>query len=146
MNQIIWQNDGEGSINRARDIISALEKLKLPESFRIVDIACGNGKIISEIKQAFPNCEAYGNDILDFDWGKDVTFICAPLQEFIKNNKGFDVIIMLNSYRNWEGKEKDDFDVWLKQNTKYFITSLPWTNVETIGKDTWDTDMQLITI
>jgi hypothetical protein len=56
-----------------------------------------------------------------------------PLQDFIEQDDTvYDVVMMLNSYRNWKKKSKHvphrdkdrkEFDEWLVKHCKYFITS-----------------------
>ncbi len=60
------------------------------------------------------------------------------VQNLVKNNEHYDVVMMLDSYRNWEGEVKEKFDRWLSKNVTYFITSgenAPRWHSEKIGED-----------
>ena len=128
-------------------IYETLVKLNLPNNFSIVDIAAGRGVVLNGLALAFPECRPEINDIYHYkyDWTKitpRVKFHVEPLQEFIKSQGGYDVVMMLNSYRNWtgdlDGSIQKSFDKWLVNNAKYFITSgseLPYEQGEIRGKD-----------
>lgn len=132
-------------------IYNALVKLNLPENFSIVDIAGGRGVIINGIAGLFPNCKPAIVDIVCYphDWKKfrkSVKIYIMPLQDFIKLDLSFDVVMMLNSYRNWKKNDKieerrtarNNFDAWLPTHAKYFITSgadLPYEQGEINGYD-----------
>ncbi len=133
-------------------IYEALVKLNLPSNFSIVDIAGGRGVVLNGIAGIFPECKPTIVDITsyDYDWGKhrqSIKQIVMPLQEFIKvTDEIYDVVMMLNSYRNWGKNEKlpqrieskNNFDKWLIEHAKYFITSgatLPYEQGEIRGYD-----------
>jgi len=123
-NQSIWGINKNYDTYRIVPIYSALKELDLPSDFKIVDIACGHGIIIDAVSSLFKECRALAVDIQEYpEWAHlGVNKKVIPLQEFIKQGRQFDVVMMLNSYRNWSGKDKDEFDEWLKNNVKYFIT------------------------
>jgi len=129
-------------------IYEALTKLNLPPDFSIIDIAGGRGVILNGIAGAFPECHPEILDIVEYkyDWRKfrpNIVIHVIPLQDFIKdkNNKIYDVVMMLNSYRNWKNIDHQiriDFDRWLTEHAKYFITSgatLPYERGEIRGND-----------
>ena len=75
-----------------------------------------------------------------------------PMQKFIKLEGNYDVVLMLNSYRNFSEKRsnqreaKVNFDKWLIENAKYFITSnanLPYKKEVLGGCDLIDTPLEL---
>lgn len=146
----IWQNDGKEEPNRGANIIIELTRLhnanKLSEAFQILDIAAGNANVLAEIKHAFPKCKAEAIDIVPFpEWDRH-DFPCIPmaLQEFIhKDNRQYEVVMMLNSYRNWTGPEKEEFDRWIYSHAKFFVTSF---SGKFIGTDTNDFPMIMIDI
>lgn len=133
-------------------IYEALVKLGLPDNFSIIDIAAGRGVVLNGVAGIFPNCDASILDVVayPYDWAKiprRVKRYVMPLQKFIKkSDKVYDVVMMLNSYRNWNadrsGLARKDFNHWLESNAKYFITSgvklgvkLPYETGEIRG---WD--------
>ncbi|MBU1076383.1 MAG: hypothetical protein KKH98_03770 [Spirochaetes bacterium] len=134
-------------------IYEAIKKLvddgKLPENFSIIDIAGGRGVVLNGIVGLFP-CKA---TILDIkyhpEWGYlkyRIKRIVMPLQDYIEDDHPHDIVMMLNSYRNWKKskiiierkKSREQFDEWLPKNAKYFITSgasLPYERGEIRGHD-----------
>ena len=76
-----------------------------------------------------------------------VQFEKIDVMEKIKENKLYDIVIMLNSFRNWNSPDREKFVNWLDDNTKYFITStnLPYRK-SVIGKDFYNVDMELYLI
>jgi hypothetical protein len=130
---ILWGNDGRKRAERIPEIITAIRGLGLPPDFSIVDIACGEGEVLIEIKKEFPECRASGIDILGFpSWPAIPQFTQMSLQEFIRtSDQKYDVVMMLNSYRNWP--DKHEFDKWIRENAHYFIYSIMGS---VIGTDT----------
>ena len=134
-------------------IYEALMKLDLPPDFSIIDIAGGRGVVLNGIVGIFPQCKPTIVDIqrYDYDWRKhhqSIKQVVMPLQDFIKQDDiVYDVVMMLNSYRNWKKKSKhtphrdkarEDFDKWLVGHCRYFITSgadLPYEQGEIRGHD-----------
>ena len=111
-----------------------VDALKDMPRFTILDIACGDGGVLNGVAEALP-CEATGIDIKEFkEWSsikpktKQISF-----QDFIKEDKKFDVVMMLDTYRNWinhkyvdlqkAAADKVELDKWILKNAKYFITS-----------------------
>lgn len=118
-------------VERADHIIRAIGKLQNNRfDFSILDIACGDGGVLNRIKEEYPQCKELGIDINYFDSWKDIKARTQQisLQEFMKTDaeQKWDYVLMLNSYRNTPPAFKKEIDAWLKQNAKYFITSLPW--------------------
>ena len=136
----IWGISND-AVSRADEIIPQLENPK-----KILDICCGEGLTLSKIKKAFPDCYCLGIDITDFPQWKDseAEFRTIDLVDFIKTNEEFDYVLMLNSFRNWEGETKDALVKWLTENIRYFITStnLPYVK-KVIGSDVKNIDLEL---
>jgi hypothetical protein len=133
-------------------IYEALVKLNLPPNFSIIDIAGGRGVVLNGLVGLFPGCKPTIVDIIRYtgEWRKHKTIIkqvVMPLQKFIKeNNNIYDVVMMLNSYRTWRANKdnpnriiaKNNFDKWLIEHVKYFITSgadLPYEQGDIRGHD-----------
>jgi hypothetical protein len=139
-------------------IYEALSKLDLAPDFSIIDIACGRAVVIDGLYGLFPKCRPTILDIekYEYDWAKlkrGIVKLVMPLQEFIQRNNEtvYDVVMMLNSYRNWKGRKyvdkehtqtrgaiKNSFDLWLVDHARYFIASgaeLPYERGEIRGHD-----------
>ena len=121
--QSIWGINKNYEAYRIVPIYYALKDLDLPSNFTIVDIACGHGIIIDAVASLFRECRALAVDINEYpEWAHlGVRKRVISIQEFIKQGRQFDVVMMLNSYRNWIGQDKDEFDEWVKKNVRYFI-------------------------
>ena len=148
-----WGIDTNDSPKRIMEIVSAIRKLNLPKDFSVVDIACGYGSVLIGISKDFPESRLLGIDINSYwEWdGHPDKFRKQSVQEFIKIDQEYDVVMMLNSYRNWDGQEKVLFDYWLKKNVRYFITSTEKTKEldypnESIGQDSCGFELKLYTI
>lgn len=137
----IWGINKNYDAYRIVPIYHALKDLGLPSNFKIVDIACGHGIIIDAISSLFKECKALAVDIQEYpEWAHlGVNKRVISLQEFIKQGRQFDVVMILNSYRNWIGQDKEEFDEWVKKSAKYFITSSDnfkyYQEKKIIGKD-----------
>jgi len=148
----LWNIDDYKPDRRGAQIAEALEYLDLPDDFSLLDVACGYGNVLQDVAVNFTDCNPLGIDIEEYDqWGLwDVPFRKVSLQEFIEKDENWDVVIMLNSYRNWKGKSRDNFDAWLERNATYFISSgdnhpKEW-NYEEIGLDTHGIPLKLFTL
>jgi hypothetical protein len=140
---IIWGIEPVNDDKRADCIIAALQNFEWES---MVDIACGEGVVPRYVKKEFPDHEVAGVDINQYrTWGGErARFIQMPLQEFIRDDRMWDVVVMLNSYRNWEGPEKQAFNAWLDAKAKYFITSGKFRRGGTrIGMDLHDFPIKL---
>lgn len=133
-------------------IYEALMKLNLPSNFSIIDIAGGRGVVLNGLAGLFSECVPTILDIkkYEYDWkrhNKHIRHTVMPLQDFIKQSEEmYDVVMMLNSYRNWKAnkdnpnriEDKNNFDKWLVEHARYFITSganLPYERGEIRGHD-----------
>ena len=127
-------------------IYNALKKLNLPSNFSILDMAGGRGVVLNGLSGLFPKCQPTIVDIRSYenDWFKfraNIKTIISPLQDFIKSTEQkFDVVMMLNCYRNWSkhAEVKLLVDKWLETHTKYFVTSgcrTTWEQLDITGDD-----------
>lgn len=151
MKNRLWNVDGYQADKRGSQIAAALEELDLPEDFSILEAACGYGNVLNDIVANFPDCKPLGTDLVSYDeWDlMDVPLEVKPLQDLIKKNQKWDVVVMLNSYRNWEGELKEQFDAWLTKNATYFISSgdnHPDWPYQEIGLDTHNITLKLFTV
>lgn len=146
----IWENDGRESTTRGGEIIKEIKSLldgnRIQADFRIIDVASGNANMLAAIFAAFPDCRASAIDYVKFpEWqAHDFPCIQMSIQDFMHMDDGkYDVVMMMNSYRNWRGSEKEEFDRWVQEHARYFLTSL---NAKHIGEDTFDLPMMLFDI
>ena len=86
-------------------------------------MACGVGLVLESLGWVIDaDCEQF--DIEGYpEWNH---LVIRPsvmnLEEFIATDKSFDLVLMLNSYRNWDEEPREKLNQWLKRNAKYFIT------------------------
>ena len=158
--QIAWQhhpklyNDmfDNGEVGRRKGQIKLITKKInqliseniIPEDFTILDVFCGDGLFLYDLKQYFPKCKAYGADVYKTEWKAlnkvttaDVKMFRVPVQKLVNSTKvAPDLIMMMNSYRAFtDGRpalelESNSFSIpisiekinkWTKMYSKYFI-------------------------
>lgn len=137
----VWGIEPRYDSGRMIPIYEAIKNLKFDS---LIDIACGNGIIADGLKWVFPNV-----NITQFDFWKykewknlSVTPYQMDVVDFIKEDKHYDVVLFLNSYRNWD--EQEQFNRWVKTHARYFITSGGnFTGKKIIGKDCKGYDLEL---
>jgi hypothetical protein len=131
MQDKLWEN---GYVQKTNDkdrfeaIQTFIEKANLSPNSYIIDVCCGTGGVIGMLKDYFSDFVCIGIDILEYpEWFKypKVHFTRLSIQDLVKVKQAYDVIMLLNTYRNWSGHEglKKQFDKWIKNNAKYFIAS-----------------------
>lgn len=142
----IWGIEPQYGLARIVPIYETLKKLPLAEDFRLIDIACGYGLIADAIKGLFPQARVEQIDIRSYpEWKKlNVKPQKKTVQKLVEENEHYDVVMFLNSYRNWDGIDKDNFDEWLKGHCRYFIYS--GDGGEVIGMDSKDHQLKLLKI
>lgn len=135
---------------RNKYIIEELRSIYGDNPFTVLDLACGLANILSEISAIFPNSSCSGVDVVDYEerYPGRYAFLEQKVQDFIREtDKEFDVVIMLESYRNWDwetgdklkrygGKFRNEFDNWVRRHAKHFIFTgdSKWES-RSIGKD-----------
>jgi ubiquinone/menaquinone biosynthesis C-methylase UbiE len=111
----------------------------------IVDIGCGSGTIISKLQEKYPEAQCIGVDIDTHSlWIESkAKMIQMDIMDFIKQDNKYDVVLMLNSFRNWNSPERLVFTEWLDKHADKFITStnLPYRKT-VIGKDYHNVDLE----
>ena len=116
----------------------------ITEDFTILDVFCGDGLFLYDLKQYFPKCKAYGVDVYKTEWKALDTVTAAgvkmfriPVQKLVNSTEITpDLIMMMNSYRAFiDGRpaselESNSFSIpisiekinkWVKMHSKYFI-------------------------
>lgn len=132
----VWGLEPYYDPGRAIEIYESVKDLEIKS---IVDIACGVGIVLESLGWVMDaNCEQF--DIEEYpEWQH---LIIRPtkrdLMEFIETDEKFDLVLMLNSYRNWDEEPREKLNQWMKRNAKYFITGGEYGPNETgkvIGTD-----------
>jgi len=84
----------------------------------IVEIACGYGIVADGLRWVMPGCEITQFDMFpNPEWTHlKVSPFIMDVNEFIKTDKHYDLVIFLNSYRNWDFKE--EFNKWLEKKCR----------------------------
>lgn len=133
----IWGIENEYDTGRIAYIYEFIKGLGLKD-FSLMDVACGQGMIADGIGYLFPEAKVEQFDIFYYpEWNHlRVKPQCIDLEGFIKQGRRYDIVLFLNSYRNYDGKQREKFDEWVRGHAKYFITSGgQFGNPEIIGKD-----------
>jgi len=144
-----WGIQDQYAQGRMIEIAIALKKLELKSDFRLVDIACGHGLIADGLKWVFPDAKIEQFDYTDEypEWShlsvKPYNLDVETLMKRDDKDEHFDVVLFLNSYRNWT--MQNEFNEWLKNHARYFITS-GREDGEVIGMDTVNKPLKLITL
>lgn len=129
---------------RMIQIAEALKKLELKPDFSLVDMACGHGLIADGLKWVFPEAKISQFDLGSYEeWQHlEVHPYNLDVDEMMKRDERYDVVLFLNSYRNWEQQEQ--FNDWVKHHAQFFITSgSSLENGELIGMDTVGQQLKL---
>lgn len=88
-------------------IIAALSRLIQPgATYRILDMGCGTGQLISDIQAAFPEVQisCVGVDIsrgmikIASSRNTQATFLVSSIESFAANSAGFDIVICTHSF------------------------------------------------
>lgn len=142
-----WYIENTYDPGRAIPIYEAIKDLGIES---ILDIACGEGLVLETLSWVMPiRMEQF--DIVSYpEWGK---LKVKPKVMDLKNlnDEKYDLVMMLNSYRNWEDSDREKLNDWLKRNAKYLITSYEGENHisdnwSTIGQDVKGHSLKLYTL
>lgn len=121
--------------------LAALRKRGLiPADFSVLDVACGDGIVLLQIKRAFPAALCYGVDCNKGEIGthawverEGIRLFRVFIQHLFQSRpeRPFDVALMLNTYRGWESaglrRHEQDLprqaDKWFWRNSRYTIVT-----------------------
>jgi methyltransferase family protein len=144
--QRVGANDYEvkSPISRPARIISFVRRLiqsdVLGVNFSALDIACGDGIVLWQMQKAFPNSRCYGIDCNKGNFAshaivesEGVRLYKGYIQHLFTSasDRSFDVIMMLNTYRDWKAADlrvhetnlPELADRWFESNGRYlFLT------------------------
>lgn len=145
----IWGLEPYYDPGRAIQVYEAIKDLDIKT---VIDMACGVGLVVESLAWCFPSHYAQF-DIEEYpEWEfLRIKPYKADFFKFIEQDTKFDLVLMLNSYRNWDEEPRNVFNKWLKRNAKYFITSYEGENPvsdtwKVIGKDVKGHSLKLYTL
>ena len=114
----------------------------IEDDFTIIDLMCGDGLHLRDIKNAYPECNAFGVDVFKDEWlsyddviASGVRLFRIPIQKiYVTEFDGqIDIVMMLNSYRAYKTPSYTTFDTTENHNESINIKMLDhWieTNVQ----------------
>lgn len=135
----------------------AVSRTALCAEFGLLDLACGDGIILALIKRAFPNAHVFGLDcntgsFPDHDRvrANGVRLYKGWLQHLSRRAlaRPFDVVMMLNTYRDWKaaqlGPEDRDLpteiDDFLRRHARHAVLTLTPAQQREFEADGWTTE------
>jgi hypothetical protein len=125
-----------------RELTKMIMKGAISEDFSILDIACGDAVVLTQIKELYVNCDAYGLDCYKdkFETHKDAykagcKIFCGYIQHLLNNppqgdiqKTKFDIVVMFNTYRGWKNAELREEEKELPNLAdKYFAENAQYT-------------------
>lgn len=128
-------------ISRGSEIVEAIKTTGITAP-RILEVACGSGRVSQRIKDLMPKAEVLATDICSYPEWDDLTIETKQMstQDILDSDKRYyDFVVFLNSYRAWSGPDKEAFDEWMKIHALYFISS--GIDGERIGMDAKENPM-----
>jgi hypothetical protein len=130
--------------SRSRRIIHAMRTLEISSGAIVLDVCCGDARILSEVKFTWPDMVCCGVDILagaldghTLAMQSGVLLYRAPIQALFSQNapRKFDVVMMLNTFRDWKSAHlrksesglPETAERWLFANARHlFLTVNDW--------------------
>ena len=150
---------GESIDNPASRIHQAIEyaKLGLTKNATVLDIGCGDGRILNEIARVM-KCDAYG---IDINYQKfpihaehtNVKFYAIDMLRLFESDIPVNAILMFNTFSAWDRSGTGDRDylplarfceAWVFDHCDYFIADLTedqiasYSRNEPIYLESWD--------
>ena len=132
-------DDPHSRPNRMVRLIARLRDVGVvPADFSLVDIACGDGLILLELKRRFPESSCFGVDLNAgvFPAHREAEAAGVVMRRVLIQDlfaaaapRQFDLALMLNTYRGWENadlpEEDRDLpraaDAWLEANARLIV-------------------------
>jgi hypothetical protein len=109
--------------SRSYRLPNLIEELRragsIAEDFSLVDVACGDGLILIELKRRFPESRCFGIDLNAgvFPPHSTAEQLGVPIKRILIQDlfatptpEQFDVVMMLNTYRGWENADLSQAD------------------------------------
>jgi SAM-dependent methyltransferase len=132
-------DDPHSRPNRIVRLVACLRDAGImPAAFSLVDIACGDGRILLELKHRFPESSCFGVDLNAgvFPAHREAEAAGVVMRRVLIQDlfavpppRQFDLALMLNTYRGWENADlpEDDRDLpriadeWLGANARLIV-------------------------
>lgn len=113
------------------DCLSVLPELNLRPNLKILDVGCGNGKLLFKLASFLGDCELHGIDIKASSIQKNqvknqyenLTFHCAPSEELPFERDSFDLLTCTNALQRFPQKVRslDEMYRVLKSNGDFYL-------------------------
>lgn len=119
----------------------AVRRRVVPPAFSVLDIACGDGLVLLDVKRRFADAACFGVDLNagafpahDAVRAAGIELYRVAIQRLFREPPpvAFDVVLMLNTYRSWDaadlGPDDGDLpataDAWIAAHATLFVTTL----------------------
>jgi hypothetical protein len=143
------------SISRPATIIRFLRRLLaegfIGSSFTVLDIACGDGIVLWQIRKSFLQAVCYGVDCNKGNFPAHlmveragVKLFKAYIQHLFQADPDapFDVVLMLNTYRDWKSADLRPHEVnlpelanrWFERNCNYIFLTIERAGYEELQR------------
>lgn len=119
----------------------------IPERFHLLDIFCGDGVILWQMRKRFSLAKLWGLDLRQYPTHEQasnvgVTFIYQDVRRFIEADQAVDVAVMLNTFRGWDrsGCEADlpgRVLTWLQRNARFVIVTATEAQIAMLKDAGW---------
>ena len=113
------------------DCLSILPELKLLPNLKILDVGCGNGKLLFKLASFLKDCQLHGIDIRPNQIHKNqskkneknLNFHCAPSDDLPFENDYFDILTCTNALQKFPQKVRslDEMYRVLKSNGEFYL-------------------------
>lgn len=113
------------------DCISILPELKLRPNLKILDVGCGNGRLLFKLAALLKDCELHGIDIKPHQIHKNqsknnygnLLFQCAPSENLPFESEYFDILTCTSALQKFPQKLRslDEMYRVLKSNGEFYL-------------------------
>ena len=105
-----YNNLNSISRNRVTDINEPSLKCILEniskDTLNLLDVGCGNGFFLRQVKKKFPELELFGSDIMDKGESKEYNFILSQIEHLPFEDKSIDVVTCSHTLEHIINPEK----------------------------------------
>ena len=105
-----YNNLNSISRNRVTDINEPSLKFILENisknTLNLLDVGCGNGFFLRQVKKKFPKIELFGSDIMDKGESKEYNFMLSQIENLPLENKSIDVVTCSHTLEHIINPEK----------------------------------------
>lgn len=147
--------DAANPRSRPVRIIRQIRRLRrlglIPQQFVVCDLMCGDALVLGEVKQAFPDARCVGLDCARGTFATHpaverlgVELRQAYIQDVFATEPAerFDVVLMLNTYRDWESAQLRPGErdlprlagIWLHRHARYLFVTATQGQIASLGR------------